>query len=121
MFHFKQIKQNEYSKIMLKKYPNHEQIYITLCSLIIYTLCLKTWKRKWQPIPGFLPRESNGQRNLVGYSHGIARVRHDLTLPFFLLSQSVKFLATGTEKRNSKEFKGMWVNTSSLGVVIGER
>ena len=68
MFHFKQIKQNEYSKIMLKKYLNHEQIYITLCSFIIYTLCLKTWKRKWQPIPGFLPTESNGQRNLVGYS-----------------------------------------------------
>jgi len=24
--------------------------------------------RKWQPTPGFLPRESHGQRSLVGYS-----------------------------------------------------
>ena len=26
------------------------------------------WRRKWQPIPVFLPGESYGQRNLVGYS-----------------------------------------------------
>ena len=26
------------------------------------------WRREWQPIPVFLPRESHGQRNLVGYS-----------------------------------------------------
>ena len=26
------------------------------------------WKRAWQPTPVFLPRESGGQRNLVGYS-----------------------------------------------------
>ena len=26
------------------------------------------WRRKWQPIPVFLPRESHGQRSLVGYS-----------------------------------------------------
>ena len=25
------------------------------------------WRRKWQPTPGFLPGESNGQRSLVGY------------------------------------------------------
>ena len=24
------------------------------------------WRRKWQPTPGFLPGESQGQRNLVG-------------------------------------------------------
>ena len=28
------------------------------------------WKRKWQPIPGFLPRKSYGQRSLAGYSPG---------------------------------------------------
>ena len=33
----------------------------------------------------------------------------------------MKFLATGTEKRNSKEFKRMWVNTSSLRVVTDGR
>ena len=27
-----------------------------------------TWRRKWQPIPVLLPRESHGQRSLVGYS-----------------------------------------------------
>ena len=26
------------------------------------------WRRKWQPIPGFLLRESHGQRSLVGYN-----------------------------------------------------
>ena len=26
------------------------------------------WRRKWQPIPVFLPGESHGQRNLMGYS-----------------------------------------------------
>ena len=26
------------------------------------------WRRKWQPIPVFLPGKSHAQRNLVGYS-----------------------------------------------------
>ena len=26
------------------------------------------WRRKWQPIPVFLPAEFHGQRHLVGYS-----------------------------------------------------
>ena len=26
------------------------------------------WKRKWQPIPVFLPGKSYGQRRLAGYS-----------------------------------------------------
>ena len=26
------------------------------------------WRREWQPIPVFLPKESHGQRSLVGYS-----------------------------------------------------
>ena len=26
------------------------------------------WRRKWQPTPVFLPGESHGERNLVGYS-----------------------------------------------------
>ena len=26
------------------------------------------WRRKWQPTPVFLPRESHGQRSLAGYS-----------------------------------------------------
>ena len=27
-----------------------------------------SWRRAWQPTPVFLPEESHGQRNLVGYS-----------------------------------------------------
>ena len=30
------------------------------------------WRRKWQPTPVFLPRESHGQRSLVGIVHGVA-------------------------------------------------
>ena len=26
------------------------------------------WRRKWQPTPVFLPRESHGRRSLVGYN-----------------------------------------------------
>ena len=29
-----------------------------------------SWRRKWQPIPVFLPGEFNGQRTLAGYSPG---------------------------------------------------
>ena len=37
------------------------------------------WRRKWQPIPVFLPGESHGQRRLVGYSPWEReRVRHDI-------------------------------------------
>ena len=27
-----------------------------------------SWRKKWPPAPVFLPRESHGQKNLVGYS-----------------------------------------------------
>ena len=38
------------------------------------------WRRKWQPIPVFLPGKSHGQRSLVGYIqlYGGARVRQNL-------------------------------------------
>ena len=43
------------------------------------------WRRKWQPTPVFLPGESHGRRNLIGYSPRGRRVRHDwatsLSLP----------------------------------------
>ena len=29
---------------------------------------METWRRKWQPTPIFLPRESHGQRSLADYS-----------------------------------------------------
>ena len=43
------------------------------------------WRRKWQPIPVFLPGEFHGQRSLVGYSPWVARSPtwlSDLTLHF---------------------------------------
>ena len=36
-----------------------------------------TWRRKWQPIPIFLPGKSSRQKSLVGYSPRDYRVRHD--------------------------------------------
>ena len=37
------------------------------------------WRRKWQLTPSFLPRESHGQRSLVGPSHGVANSRTRLS------------------------------------------
>ena len=34
-------------------------------------------RKKWQPIPVFLPGKWHGQRSLVGYSAHVHRVRHD--------------------------------------------
>ena len=31
------------------------------------------WRRKWPPIPIFLPGKSHGQRSLVGYIHRAAK------------------------------------------------
>ena len=31
------------------------------------------WRRKWQPTPVFLPGKSHGQRDLVGYCHGVTK------------------------------------------------
>ena len=43
------------------------------------------WRRKWQPIPVFLPEKFNGQRSLVGYSswgcRESDRTEHAHTMP----------------------------------------
>ena len=45
------------------------------------------WRRAWQPTPVFLPRESLGQRTLVGYSHkeldmtGVTQHAHTILMP----------------------------------------
>ena len=31
------------------------------------------WRRAWQPTPIFLPEESHGQRNLVGYIQRVTK------------------------------------------------
>ena len=43
-----------------------------------------SWRRKWQPTPVILPGESHGRRSMQAAVHGIAIVRHDLVLSFFL-------------------------------------
>ena len=42
-----------------------------------FTFTFMHWRRKWQPTPVFLPRESQGQGSLVGCSLWGRRVRHD--------------------------------------------
>ena len=37
------------------------------------------WSRKWQPTPVFLPGKSHGERNLVGYIHGVTKSRTRLS------------------------------------------
>ena len=37
-------------------------------------------RKKWLPIPVFMPRKCHGQRSLAGYSYGVARVGHDLVI-----------------------------------------
>ena len=38
-----------------------------------FTFTFMHWRRKWQPTPVFLPRESQGQGSLLGY-HGVAEL-----------------------------------------------
>ena len=44
------------------------------------------WRRRWQPTPVFLPRESHGQRSLVGYSPWVAKRRTRLSDFIFTFS-----------------------------------
>ena len=42
---------------------------LVLLKFFFFFLPLKyLWRRKWHPIPVFLPGESHGQRSLAGYS-----------------------------------------------------
>ena len=41
------------------------------------------WRRKWQPVPGFFPGESHGQRSLADYSPR-CRTQNLLFPPFYL-------------------------------------
>ena len=46
------------------------------------------WRRKWQPTPVFLPRESHGRKGLVSYSPRVANSRtrlSELTFTFTLM------------------------------------
>ena len=59
-------------------YHTHMLRWTFVCSFIYATfiqqvfikhlLCVRIWRRAWQPTPVFLPGEFHGQRSLVGYS-----------------------------------------------------
>ena len=54
-------------------YSEKCSIYVQLKSLFFNPYLINPWVRKiprrraWQTTPGFLPKESHGQRSLVGY------------------------------------------------------
>ena len=59
----------------MQQNPQHLQLVVPLGGYFVYimksplcTVGKVPWRRKWQPTPVFLPRESHGQRSLVGYS-----------------------------------------------------
>ena len=41
-------------------------VFVQLVKIYMYTYIY--WRRKWQPIPVFLPGKFHGQKSLVGYS-----------------------------------------------------
>ena len=61
------------------------------------------WRRKWQPIPVFLPGESHGQRSLVGYSSWGCKDWSNLVCTMYLYI-SDKITHFSTEKLNDHVF-----------------
>ena len=62
----------------------------------------RSWRRKWQPTPVFLPGESHGQRSLVGYSPR-GRKESDTTewLHFTSLHSLEEFVRSGYPRFSS--------------------
>ena len=55
------------------------------------------WRRKWQPSPVFLPRESHGQRSLAGYSRkGCKELDMTEHAYVYLLSYHFEFSVSNT-------------------------
>ena len=52
---------NFQTAVMLNELPSVK--YLEYC--LVHSKC-SDWRRKWQPIPAFLPGKSQGQRSLVG-------------------------------------------------------
>ena len=64
-----------YFEVSLKIFHSYEQYHSRHCraSPLVHAIgpynCLSPWRhqrRKWHPTPGFLPRDSCGQRSLLG-------------------------------------------------------
>ena len=73
-----------------------------------------TWRRKWQPIPTFLPRKPHGQRSLVGYSPwDPKRVGHGLATKQ-LSNKNNKYLINFLIQFHSEEISEVKVTQSCL-------
>ena len=62
---------------------------VHLVKAMVFPVVMYGWRRKWQPTPVFLPRESHGQRSLGVYSpegHKELDTTEDLTLSLFTFS-----------------------------------
>ena len=59
------------------------------------------WRREWQPTPVFLPGESHGQRNVVGYmALGSQRVGHDLANNTWVPCRVIRHVGSGYRSTN---------------------
>ena len=80
-----------------------------------------SWRRKWQPTSAFLPRESQGQRSLVGTVHGVAKswpqlstsgcctVKMAFSLSWFCFCFKAQGLQLGQGSRMTKRING-WID-----------
>ena len=73
------------------------------------------WRRKWQPIPVFLPGESQGRGSLVGCqtSMGSHRVGHDRSD----LAAAAAAYQSQNNNNNKQEKKVMWIWCLSFNLV----
>ena len=54
--------------------------YLNIVKAIYDKPTANIWRRKWQPIPVFLPGEFHGQRSLAGYTvHGVTKSQTQLS------------------------------------------
>ena len=59
----------QYSQFRLSQWLSNEEYICQSRRCRFYSWVWKIpWRRKWQPIPAFLPREFHGQRSLAGCS-----------------------------------------------------
>ena len=72
-------------------------------------------RRKWQPTPVFLPRESHGQRSLVGCCPQGRRVGHDLACMHWIRKwqPTLVFLPRGSQVQRSLGGCHLWGCTES--------
>ena len=70
------------------------------------------WRRAWQPIPVSLPGESNGQRNLEGYSPWGRRGRHD-----FVTQQHQRLINACILNHFCTERLGEWITYHAVSLL----